>query len=131
MKQDTSGSFQPILWVAFGFVLGVALVCVCALVVGVFFWRFSARDIAQATTPAPPDARVRIWVEKDGCHVRRSAVEGKDAVRMLTWVVRDADGDTVLERAAEGEMTYGVLPWRTVPRSSQGVASGALLAGER
>lgn len=105
--KDQTQSPPRFLWIALGAVLGAVLVCACALAAGLLLWRFSVQDAAQAAVSAPPDARVRIWLEEDGCHVRRSEVEGKDAVRLLTWVVRDADGYTVLERAADGEYTYG------------------------
>lgn len=71
---------------------------------------FEAPDVLGAPgtppTAGPPDAYVSLTVLSDGCAVERSEVKGTDAVRMVTWVVADQDGISVLERNAENEFRY-------------------------
>ncbi|MFO7698457.1 MAG: hypothetical protein R6X16_15060 [Anaerolineae bacterium] len=54
----------------------------------------------------PPDATVSLNVLSDGCAVERGEVQGTDDVRMLTWVIADELGVSVLERNAENEFRY-------------------------
>jgi len=92
----------------FGILLIIASICICIFLLIAMVWRLSsARSGADALGFTPPDARVLIHVENDGCHVTRTEVEGRDAIRLLTWVVQDIDGYTVLERLADHEYTYG------------------------
>jgi hypothetical protein len=59
----------------------------------------SAPDVSDSI----PDAYVDLRLGDDGCHVVRSEVTGSTPVTSLTWVMRDMDGYTLLERNAEGE----------------------------
>jgi hypothetical protein len=52
---------------------------------------------------ALPNAHVELRLGDDGCHVVRGEVQGSTPVRSLTWVIKDMDGYTLLERNAAGE----------------------------
>lgn len=65
-----------------------------------------ARLAAQPTLNPIPDARVDLTLNSDGCGVERGEVTGSSPVSNLTWVVRDANGYSVLERSADGEYKY-------------------------
>jgi len=91
-----------LLW---GFLAGLLVVTLVGLVL--LLARGTLRSLASVDTPNPiPDARVTLKVGEDGCGVERSEVTGKDPVMNLTWVVKDEDGYSVLERIAEGETKY-------------------------
>ena len=91
-----------LLW---GFLAGLLVVTLIGLVL--LLARGTMRSLASGDTPNPvPDARVELMVAADGCGVERSEVTGKDPVMNLTWVVKDEDGYSVLERIAEGETKY-------------------------
>jgi len=100
----SSKKFSPIVFVI---LLITASICICILMLITMVWWLSTRSGADALGSTPPNARVLIHVENDGCHVTRTEVEGRDTIRLLTWVVQDMDGYTVLERLADHEYTYG------------------------
>jgi len=91
-----------LLW---GFLAGLLVVTLVGLVL--LLARGTLRSMACVDTPNPvPDARVTLKVAADGCGVERSEVSGNDPVINLTWVVKDEDGYSVLERIAEVENKY-------------------------
>ena len=88
-----------------GFLSGLLI---AALIAGVILLlRVSLNNTTtQVHQNQVPDARVELSVSADGCGVERSAVTGSSAVDSLTWVIRDTEGYTVLERNAENEFKY-------------------------
>jgi hypothetical protein len=53
-----------------------------------------------------PDVTIELRVDNDGCGVIRGDIQGETEVSLLTWVIQDEDGYSVLERNAENEYQY-------------------------
>lgn len=87
-----------------GTVFGLFVAVSCGLALVVLVGMQPAIDsIRSAENSSAPDAHIELVVGDDGCHVVRGEVEGSTTVISLTWVFKDMDGYTVLERDADGE----------------------------
>jgi hypothetical protein len=89
---------------ALGSVFGIFVTLVCfatIAIIGIF--PIKSRSQEYIITDNPPDAYVELVLGDDGCHVVRGEVEGSTPVSSLTWVMKDMEGYTLLERNAEGE----------------------------
>jgi hypothetical protein len=88
-----------------GFLAGLAVAVICTATILII--RISSDNSFLPTGQIPAiDAQVYLIVENDGCSVERSELTGATPVSNLTWVIRDLDGFTLLERNAEGEYKY-------------------------
>ncbi len=85
-------------------VLLVCLSIICLLTVGIVYMNMA--NSASSIENQIPDVKVELTVDKDGCGVIRGEIQGDDTVQSLTWVIKDLDGYSVLERNAENEYKY-------------------------
>jgi len=85
-----------------GFGILATLACIAVIfVLGIF----PARSVTTQddTTGAAFDGWVKLELGEDGCHAFRGEVEGSNPGSSLTWVIKDLEGYTLLERNARGE----------------------------
>jgi hypothetical protein len=93
-----------ILMFALGSAFGIFITLLCFTILAIFgILPIHSRTQQYDTNNEPPDAHVELSLGDDGCHVVRGEVEGSTPVSSLTWVIKDMEGYTLLERNAEGE----------------------------
>ena len=100
-----SNSRKLISIILIGIVLLTCLTILCLLTFGIVFMNLANSSSLQIENQIP-DAMVALSVDKDGCGVIRGEVQGDDRVKSLTWVIKDKDGYSVLERNAENEYKF-------------------------
>ena len=102
---STSKSRKLIPIIVIGIVLLVCLSIFCLFVFGIVVMNVT-NSTSSPVENQIPNAMVDLKVDQDGCGVIRSEVQGNDPVQSLTWVIKDRDGYSVLERNAENEFKY-------------------------
>jgi len=88
-----------------GVLVSCFLISICIVVIGLVTY-FNISDSNSSPINEVPDVTIELWVDHDGCGVIRGDIKGDPAVSSLTWVIKDQDGYSVLERNAENEYQY-------------------------
>jgi hypothetical protein len=81
------------------------MISICIVVIGLVTY-FNISDSNSSPVNKLQDVTIELRVDNDGCSVIRGDVQGDTEVSLLTWVIQDEDGYSVLERNAENEYQY-------------------------
>jgi hypothetical protein len=88
-----------------GVLVSCFLISICIVGIGLVTY-FNISDSNSSPSNEVPDVTIELSVDNDGCGVIRGDVQGNSEVSSLTWVIKDLDGYSVLERNAENEYQY-------------------------
>lgn len=88
-----------------GVLVSCSLTSICIVVIGLVTY-FNISNSNSSPINEVPDVTIELWVDNDGCGVIRGDIQGETEVSLLTWVIQDEDGYSVLERNAENEYQY-------------------------
>ncbi|MBE0688274.1 MAG: hypothetical protein IH585_19955 [Anaerolineaceae bacterium] len=93
------------LFILLGIFAACFLITTCIALIGVITY-FGIAESSSNNIYEIPDVTIELSVVDDGCGVVRGEIEGDTPISSLTWVIKDQDGYSVLERNAENEYQY-------------------------
>ncbi len=104
-KNANSSNYRRWIFILIGVLVSCFFISICIVGIGLVTY-FKISDSNSNSINEVPDVTIELKVDNDGCGVIRGDVRRDIELRSITWVIKDEDGYSVLERNAENEFKY-------------------------